>query len=376
MSDFPASEFEARISHIQSRMHEAGMSALLLMTEPEIRYYTGFRTLFWQSPTRPWFLIIPGNGKPIAIIPEIGAALMSRTWIDDIRTWPSPRPDDDGISLLKSALEDHPSVGILKGSETHLHMPLAGFETLKEHLRHTNFVDATKLVRAQRMVKSEAEIAITAKICNIASRGFANGPRLFKAGQPQSEAFRAFKIELLTQGADDVPFLVGGAGKGGYEDIISPPADTPLDQGDILMLDTGATLNGYFCDFDRNFAIGPPDDNARQAYATLYQATEAALAAARPGLSCQQLFETMQAVIGGSDESVGRYGHGLGIQLTEPPSLAAFDRTVLQEGMVMTIEPSIAIPGGKFLVTEENIVIRDGAPQMLTARAPEELPVL
>ena len=376
MSDFPASEFEARVSYIQSRMHEAGISALLLMNEPEIRYYTGFRTQFWQSPTRPWFLIIPGSGKPIAVIPEIGAALMSRTWIDDIRTWPSPRPDDDGISLLKSALEGYLSVGLLKGPETHLHMPLAGFETLDAQLRHTEFVDATELVRAQRMVKSDAEIAITTEICNIASRSFANAPRLFKAGQPQSEAFRAFKIELLSQGADDVPYLVGGAGQGGYEDIISPPAETPLEHGDVLMLDTGATLNGYFCDFDRNFAIGSPDDSARHAYATLYRATEAALAAARPGISCQQLFETMQAVIGGSDESVGRYGHGLGIQLTEPPSLAAFDQTILKEGMIMTIEPGIAIPGGRFLVTEENIVIRDGAPQLLTARAPEDLPVI
>ncbi|MEM8972706.1 MAG: Xaa-Pro peptidase family protein [Pseudomonadota bacterium] len=376
MSDFPVCEFEARLNHLQEQMHAVKIDAILLMTEPEIRYYAGFRTQFWQSPTRPWFLVLPASGRPRAIIPEIGAALMARTWVKDIQTWPSPRPEDDGISLLRSALEGYPRVGILKGPETHLQMPLKNYEHLQSSLRQTEFVDATELVRAQRMVKSEAEISKTAEICQIASQSFANAPKLFSAGQPQSEAFRAFKIELLRQGADDVPYLVGGAAQGGYEDIISPPADTPLASGDVLMLDTGATLNGYFCDFDRNFAIGPPSDEAKRAYSTLYDATEAALAMARPGITGRALFETMQNVIGGADESVGRYGHGLGIQLTEPPSLAAFDQTVLKAGMIMTIEPSIAIPGGKFMVTEENIVIRDGAPELLTARAGEELPVL
>lgn len=376
MSDFPTEEFAARLDHIQKQMHAAQIDALLLMTEPEIRYYTGFRTQFWQSPTRPWFVVIPGHGKPIAVIPEIGAALMARTWIDEIHTWPSPRPDDDGISLLRAVLDNYKRVGVLKGPETHLHMPLASYEQLQAEHRHTEFVDATALVRAQRMVKSEAEINIISEICQIASRSFARAPELISVGQTQSEAFRAFKIELLRQGADDVPYLVGGAGQGGYQDIISPPEAVPLNAGDILMLDTGATLNGYFCDFDRNFAIGTPSDEAARAYTTLYQATEAALATARPGITCKEFYETMQAVIGGTDESVGRYGHGLGIQLTEPPSLAAFDQTVLQEGMVITIEPSIALTGGKFLVTEENIVVRDGPPDLLTTRASEDLPVI
>ncbi len=376
MSDFPTEEFAARLDHIQKQMHAAQIDALLLMTEPEIRYYTGFRTQFWQSPTRPWFVVIPGHGKPIAVIPEIGAALMARTWVDEIHTWPSPRPDDDGISLLLAVLDNYKRVGVLKGPETHLHMPLASYEQLQAEHRQTEFVDATALVRAQRMVKSEAEINIISEICQIASHSFARAPELISVGQTQSEAFRAFKIELLRQGADDVPYLVGGAGQGGYQDIISPPEAVPLNAGDILMLDTGATLNGYFCDFDRNFAIGRPSDEAASAYATLYQATEAALATARPSITCKELYETMQAVIGGTDESVGRYGHGLGIQLTEPPSLAAFDQTVLQEGMVITIEPSIALTDGKFLVTEENIVVRDGPPDLLTTRASEDLPVI
>ena len=85
-------------------MQQHGISALLLTTEPEIRYFTGFLTRFWESPSRPWFLIIPDSGKPVAVIPSIGAALMGQTWIDDIRTWSAPDLEDDGVSLLADTL--------------------------------------------------------------------------------------------------------------------------------------------------------------------------------------------------------------------------------------------------------------------------------
>ena len=85
-------------------MARAGLAGLLLTTEAEVRYFSGFHTAFWQSPTRPWFLFVPVEGKPVAIIPEIGAALMRATWLDDIRSWPAPTPGDDGISLLTELL--------------------------------------------------------------------------------------------------------------------------------------------------------------------------------------------------------------------------------------------------------------------------------
>ena len=110
--DFPQAEYEARLDRAQRAMHADGIDALLFTTEAEMRYFTGFRTLFWLSPTRPWFLVVPKTGKPIAIIPEIGAALMRATWIDDVRCWSSPHEDDDGVSLLADALRGSTRVGI------------------------------------------------------------------------------------------------------------------------------------------------------------------------------------------------------------------------------------------------------------------------
>lgn len=378
--DFPTAEYEARLDRAQRAMHELGLDALLFTTEPEMRYFTGFRTLFWLSPTRPWFLVVPKAGKPVAIIPEIGAALMRKTWIDDIRSWSSPHVDDDGISMLADVLRSHPKVGIPMGRESSLRMPLNDLARLHEVLPGMEPVDATPLIQALRQIKSEAEIAVIAEICSVASRSFANAPNLFQIGQPLKEAFRAFKIDLLREGAEDVPYLVGGADQGGYADVISPPGEKPLRDGDVLMLDTGATLRGYYCDFDRNWAFGHASDAAKRAYRTLYRATDAALEVARPGATCRDLYRVMAAVIdpdGTADGGdVGRYGHGLGMQLTESPSNIHFDMTEMRPGMVMTLEPGMEVEDGKIMVHEENLLITEGEPVLLSERAAPELPIL
>ena len=98
MRGFSIDQFEKRTLKAQQLMQNHELDALLLTTETNVRYFTGFLTRFWESPTRPWYLIIPSKGKPIAVIPSIGEALMSKTWLEDIRTWPSPDLEDDGIS--------------------------------------------------------------------------------------------------------------------------------------------------------------------------------------------------------------------------------------------------------------------------------------
>lgn len=377
---FPDAEYEARLDRTHRAMSAAGLDALLLTTEADIAYLSGFRTQFWQSPTRPWFLAVPKTAKPVAVIPEIGAACMARGWVEDIRTWSSPHPTDDGVSLLHATLEECAGpggkVGVPMARETHLRMPVVGFDALRHAL---DFTDATAILRDIRMVKTPLEIGKIAYVCDRVSNAFDRAPDLFAAGQPDTETFRAFKIECLRQGVDDVSYLVGGAGPGGYGDIISPPSGRPLQRGDVLILDTGCVYDGYFSDFDRNFAIQHADDDARRAYDTVYRATETGLSAARPGATCADLFHAMQEVLdagGALGNAVGRLGHGLGSELTEPPSHAAFDGTVLAPGMVITLEPGMEFAPGRNMVHEENIVIREDGPELLSRRAAPELPII
>lgn len=361
-----------------------GLDALLLTTEPEVRYFTGFLTQFWQSPTRPWFLVVPAAGKPVAVIPAIGAACMRRTWLEDIRTWASPNPEDEGVSLLAEALREcvgeDARIGLAEGPETHLRMPQADFRKLQGLLPGASFGDASAILRDLRMVKSEAEIAKIAHICGLVSGVFEDLPALLSGGMSEVEIFRRFKIACLERGADDVAYLVGGAGPGGYGDIISPPTERPTGAGDVLILDTGALFDGYFCDFDRNYAFGRASEEVKATYCLLHEATDAGFEAARPGATCEDVYGAMQAVLSAGGvppgNDVGRMGHGLGMQLTEWPSNRPGDRTVLHPGMVLTLEPGMSFAPGKVMVHEENLVVRKDGPVYLTRRAPPEIPVI
>lgn len=379
---FPRSEYEARVARAQAVMAKTGLDALLLTTEADIRYVTGFLTRFWESPTRPWYVVLPGTGAPIAVIPSIGAALMAKTWVSDIRTWRAPVPDDDGVSLLSDTIRTvaGPSarIGVPMTLESHLRMPLADWHRVQAMLPGVTFAEDATILRQLRMVKSEAEIAKIRAACQIADRAFARVPEIAGAGVPLDQVFRRFQILCLEEGADWVPYLAGGADQGGYDDVISPAHAAPMTSGDVLMLDTGLVRDGYFCDFDRNFSIGTPADDVASAHARLIDAVGAGKEIARPGTTAADLFHAMDSVVTGGQRSgdVGRLGHGLGMQLTEGLSLIPEDRTVLQAGMVITLEPGLTLPNGRIMVHEEDIVIRDNGAEFLSTPAPREIAVL
>lgn len=379
---FPRAEYQRRTRALQAKMAVAGQDLLLLTTPADVFYTTGFLTRFWESPARPWYILIPAKGDPIAVIPAIGADLMGRTWIEQVHTWPAPDPRDDGVGLLASVIVDLVPEGgriaVPMGLETQLRAPLADFETLKSHLSGRHFVDGTDTLHRVREVKSEAEVAAVRESCAIAGRAFDRVATFAHTGVSVAEVFRSFQMALLQEGADWVSYVAGGAGQGGYGDVISPAAETPLETGDVLMLDTGAVRNGYFCDFDRNYSIGPVAADTGRAQKALWVATEGALQDMRPGMrACDvhhMLTETLQNH--GATPLGGRLGHGLGVTLTEWPSFTALDQTVLVEGMVLTLEPGVEIAPGRTLVHEENIVLRADGPELLSPRAPQDLPEL
>ncbi len=377
---FPVEEFSERTRRCQALMAEHRIAAILVCTEPEVRYFSGFHTPFWQSPTRPWFTVIGAAGKPIAVIPSIGEATMSQTWIDDVRTWSSPRPHDDGVTLLADCIREvAPTgpVGLPMGPETHVRMPLRDLDRLRSMLG--DFVDATDVIRGLRMVKSEREVEKHRYICGVVSEAFDELPELLSTGMTEREAFTAFRAEILRLGADDVPYLVGATGPGGIDDIIRQPSDRRIDDGDMLIFDTGSTFDGYFSDFDRNFAFTSADSRACDAYKAVWEATEAGLEVVRPGATTSDVFTAMSRVLkhyGSLGSGVGRTGHGLGTQVTEWPSITADDDTVIEQNMVLTIEPSLIWEPGKVMVHEENLVVRSDGPELLSRRAVPELPVI
>ena len=379
---FADEEFENRTLRAQEIMHEYELDGILLTTPQNIRYFTGYDSQFWESPTRPWFVIVPLSGKPIAIVPEIGESEFKKTWLDEIKTWPSPRPEDEGVSLLKSNLENvkktFGQIGLELGSEMALRMPISDFLKLKEVVG-TNLVDGSNAIWDMRMIKTNEELKKIKFVCSIASDAYNALPSTLSIGNTEREAVHKLKIDILNRGADSVPFMPGISGQGGVPQIVCGPTDRILDDGDILFIDTGSTFDGYFCDFDRNYAFGRVASDVEKVYQILWQATEIGIKTAIPGATTNDIFNAMNKVIqdGGTiGNNVGRLGHGLGLQLTEPPSHRLGEKTVIKENMVLTIEPAMEYAPGKMIVHEENIIIQQDGAELITKRAPKEIPVI
>jgi len=192
------------------------------------------------------------------------------------------------------------------------------------------------------MIKSQNEINKIRKIISITSDVFDNLPKYINIGMSEIEICKIFKKQLLENGADQTLYMSCASSEGGYNQIICNPTNKKVENGDVLIIDTGSTFDGYFCDFDRNFGFGKISKESKDAHKVLWEATEEGLNKAKPGSTCAEINNAMINVLkksGLKSNSVGRMGHGLGLQVTEPPSIFPDDKTAFKENMIITLKP-------------------------------------
>ena len=193
----------------------------------------------------------------------------------------------------------------MMGLETKMRMPLRDVDMLRALLASHNweFSDGSGVMRALRNVKTPFEVGCVRAACEAASAAFAALPAqlaVLKARHGEVtdlDAQRAMRILMLEHGADDTPYVMAQSGRGGYDNIVCEPSGTPLLPGDVLVIDTGCTVRGYWSDFDRNFIVGGAGClavPAAEAQDTLWRATECGFAAAsKPGATAGDVFAAM-----------------------------------------------------------------------------------
>lgn len=381
--DFELAEYENRIERVRRMMTEAKLDAIVITSEFNHRYLSGFTTQFWRSPTRPWYFILPRSGAPSVVVPSQGVENMARTsWVDNILTFPSPNPGNEGIDVVVDQLRKCDAtfgqVGFEIGQESRLGITVSDFQRIVEGISPSRIADAEGILRRARQIKSPAEIDKIARACQIAGEGYDTVPDFARIGQREDEIIRRLHADLIRRGLDKAPYLIGCSGPGGYPDGIMGPTDKRVEFGDVMIIDTGSVFDGYYCDFNRNWAFGDATDKAKRAYDLCWRATEAGLAALKPGVKASDLFRAQAKVLeeASSDWLGTRMGHGLGIQMTETPSNRIGDDTILEVGMVMTIEPGMFYGPRQLMLHEEDAVITAQGAELLTKRAPRELPVI
>lgn len=395
--DFEVIEYENRLEAAQRLMRRDRLDAILITSEDHFRYFTGFNSPTWVNLTRPRYAVLPYQGDIILIIPTSNTEIALRTsWVRDVRTWISPQPEDDGISLLCDAIRSVPSrygrVGAELGPESRLTMPAGDFLRLGREISSTDLVDAYPLLRELLVRKSAAEVEKIRAIGQIASSAYEALPARLRAGMSIREACTAFRHELLERGAETSPYVIGVAERFGYPCINLDPSAKKISEGDVLVIDTGSTRHGYFCDFNREYAFGPLNEKLRRIYEIVWNATEVGINATEPGRTMGDIWQQMSDSMQQASEAIGlpfkpfelgRMGHGLGLRMCETPSIAPGVDTVVEPGMVLTIEPSMAyqidVDGETrryVSVHEENIAVTANGVSLLNRRAPREMPII
>ena len=384
---FNINEFQFRLTNIQSLMLLQQIDAILLTTKTDIHYFSGLISQFWESPTRPVYLILPAIGdSPIAIIPEIFNESFKLTWVKYIYTWPAPCLEDDGISILINKLKIYKKIGMPMGIESQLRMPLSHILYIMEQLSnkyYIKFINISNLINQIRLVKSPAEIEKIRKSCQIASKSFQSLSIKIKElckrekfkSLSERQIIKELHKNLIENGADKVPFIIGKCDHNGSKSIINGPTDKIVLSEEVMVIDVGVVYDEYYCDFNRNYAINYSNPYMREANAHLWYATEVALSIAKPGITFGDLWKAQSdyLISQGYDPKffdTGRLGHSIGLSLTELPSVCKNESTKLKAGMVLSIEPNIPLNDNKLLVHEECIAITDNGYELLTIRAP------
>jgi len=259
-----------------------------------------------------------------------------------------------------------------------LHMRVMEHELLKRNSAGFSLVNGEPLIAEIRMVKDDEEISCMRKAAEITEKALAATVRMIKPGMTELEIGNRFKIEALSFGSGEFPKEpIVASGPRSASPHTKTSART-VNAGEMIIMDVGATFQGYICDLTRTFALGRVDDEFRKIYEIVKKANETAMKISRPKFIAEELDKVARDVI--EAEGYGQYfihrtGHGLGIEEHEPPYIVKGNKLELKIGMTFTIEPGIYIPGKGGVRIEDNVVLTSRGLEKLTSY-PAELTVL
>lgn len=379
--DFEREEIESRQRRARELMAEEGLDALLLTTEKNYRYLSGHWTQFWVSNTRPMFMVFPLSGDPTLLVAgaELGVA-KSTTWVEDVRTWVGWA--SEGVQALADILREKGltggRIGAELGKEQRLGMPHSNFIGLQKDLPGTQFVDAADLLWTMRARKSSAEIARHRKATEIADRAFQETFGGLKVGMTEADIYAGVGSRMVAYGADDVGYVPLTSGEGNYERVTGGPTQRAIRKGDLVWIDNCCPHRGYWADFCRFVAVGSATQVQKDYYKLIYDVLHKCIGAIRPGDPISNIMNTCNkefAKHGEEQSRVGRMGHGVGLDLTEPPSLTIDAVGIMEPGMVFAVEPNILNEHGYFQL-EEDVVITETGCEVLSNPAPPDLWIL
>lgn len=335
---------------------EAGTAVL---TDPvSIAYLTGFAS----NPHERLMALVVQEGGAVLVVPSLEADSAAAAASDvTVSAW---RDGEDPWAPVAAAM--HGSRGRVAIEMDHL--SVARWERLRRIAPGAEPLDAGAEVRRLRARKSAEELARLEHAARLTDAVTERVLGELRAGRSELEVAAAIDHEIAASGARPSFDTVVQSGPNSAQPHLRP-GDRRLAAGDLVLLDFGAASGGYRADTTRTLVIGAPDARQREVHALVLAAHDAALGAIRPGATVGEVDEAARAVIragGLAGAFIHRVGHGLGLETHEDPSLDPGGDAVLEEGMVVTVEPGVYLPGWGGVRIEDDVVVEAAGARLLT----------
>jgi Xaa-Pro dipeptidase len=296
-----------------------------------------------------------------------------RSKVQDLR--PYDEFTDDPMEVLAQLLRDLGAERGRVGIELDV-FPADRWERLKELLPTAQFVAGRSAFQKARAIKTLTELESLRAAARIADLAQLEARAEIHEGMLERDLYRLVVDRALANGADSVLLVQVAAGE--RSALSNPtPSDRPLRRGDVVKIDTFVSVNGYLSDTGRWIVIGEATDEQRQIWARMQETMAALHKAIRPGVVASDLWQTFVDEFAQRDmqPAIRFLGHGLGLSLHEEPFIRAHSETVIEEGMVLAIEPIYRIGEIGFHL-EDNLVVTANGVENMTALLGNELAVV
>jgi Xaa-Pro aminopeptidase len=237
-----------------------------------------------------------------------------------------------------------------------------------EHRIPVDLIALEEIVEKQRVVKQTPEIEATKNALALAERVFVSVVKTLEAGMTEESVAWAMEKGMREGGAQALSFptIVAYGPNSALPHAI--PGDRPLKEGEPILFDWGARLDGYCSDTSRTLILGKPDDTFKKVHQTVCDAQKMAIDAIKSGVSSKTVDAVARNFIDKSDFK-GTFGHGLGhgtgLAIHEAPRLSPIKETILESGMLVTVEPGIYLPEWGGVRIEHQVVVRDDGAEIL-----------
>lgn len=341
---------EGRIRRLQAEMARQQVDLMAIAPTVNMRYLLGFASF---ADERPCFLLLTPNTARLAV-PALNAAQFEAHTKLPMARWADadgPRP---AMAESLAALGLGPGI-VMAVDNT---MRADALLLLQEMVAPARSLPADGLMTALRIIKSPEEVEALARSAALADEAMLAGVAACRPGAAERDVAEAAIDRFRKGGAETVEFTIIASGPNGA----FPHHETghrELQVGDTVVLDIGANLGGYKSDVTRMVQLGEPPQEVCLAYAAVREANLAGRHAAVAGALARDVdLATRRSLeqAGYGPYFVHRTGHGLGMEVHEPPWITSESDTVLQPGMVFSVEPGVYLPG-KFGIRIEDIVV-------------------